>query len=49
MIIQQNPMPCGASEKALLLMVPPQSGFQFIGRAGLIDLIGFEGWERLEW
>jgi hypothetical protein len=33
----------------LLLIVPPQSGFQLIGRAGLLDLIGFENWERLEW
>jgi hypothetical protein len=32
-----------------MLMVPSQSGFQLIGRAGLIDLIGFEGLEsRLE-
>ena len=26
-----------------MLIVPQQSGFQSIGRAGLIDLIGFEG------
>jgi hypothetical protein len=45
----QTPWPGGVSEKRLLLIVPQQSGFQSIGRAGLIDLIGFEGWERLEW
>jgi adenylate cyclase len=38
----------GESIRCLLLIVPPQSGFQVIDRAGLIDLIGFEGWERLE-
>jgi len=41
-------MAYGASERTSLLIVPPQSGFQLIGRAGLIDLIGFEDWERFD-